>query len=136
MNLDIDNIISKFQKNIETVGLAAGTFAFGIDPVIQNVQRLFTDGHIPNIEQVVREAFRGHMGNSMKTGIMLYIGGWLGEELGYSIGKTAKKGSEGFIKGLLLQHVLYYCSHTPVGEVRPEYGSGGSGSRDGGVRGL
>jgi len=133
MDLSLDNIWSKLQRNADVLGMAAGVFSVGYEDLINNVQTVLEHGHMPDLQQMIREAFRGHMGDNMKTGILAWIGGYIAEEMGYDIGKTLKKGSEGYMKGLLIQHVIYWSGHTPKGEPRQYLNESSSGSV---VRGL
>ena len=120
LNLNVQGILGKLQKNVDKLGMIAGALAFGWEPLLGNAELLFTQGHIPNIPQTIRAMFEGHMGESMKGGIGLYIAGWIASDLGFKQGKLLQKGSEGYIKGLLIQHLLYWSTHSPKGHQRSE----------------
>lgn len=110
--MNVNSIVSKITKHAETIGIAGGALAYGLDNITRNLELLTTEGHIPDIGQTVKELFRGANREHMKSAAMLYIGGYAADALGFKReGNVAKKFAVGYVKGLTLQHVLYMSTH-------------------------
>jgi len=118
--MNVNSMVSKITKNIDKIGIAAGALSFGLDKLLANIQALPTKGHIPDIGWAIEEFFRGEAGQKTKDGIMLYIGGYAVEALGFpKIGKPLTKFAEGYVKGHAIQHLLYFSTHNDSGSRRP-----------------
>lgn len=126
--MKVQGIVSKLTKHADTLGLIVGAGAYGFDNLLNNVQLLFTQGHFPDLQQMISELFVGDMGDKMKSGIMLYIGGYIAKDLGFSQGNALMKGSEGYLKGLIAQHALFWSTHSPKGVHREQLDTRSRGS--------
>jgi len=108
--VNLSNITGKLTKNADLIGTLLGASARGIDPLIDNIQRLFTgEGHVPDIAATIKE-FTALP--EIRPTIMMYLAGYVAKEAGFSkYGNPIMKLSEGMFKGLAIQHLLYHSTH-------------------------
>lgn len=123
--MNISGTISKLQRNMDKVGMIAGALCRGFNPLVENAKRLPTDGHIPDIEVTIDAFLRLP---ELKSAIMLYLFGWGASELGFGkYGNIAKKFTEGYLKGVGIQHLLFWSTHSTRDQI-PAYVAGSRGS--------
>jgi len=93
--------------------MLGGALCRGINPLIENIKLLPTQGHFPDLEQTINAFLELP---ELRSSIMLYLAGWGLNELGIKkYGKPVQKFTEGYLKGLAIQHLLYHSTHSEKG---------------------
>lgn len=112
--MNLNNITGKLTRNADKIGILVGAGARGIDPLINNVMAILSGrGHIPDIARTVKAYFELP---EFRPTVMLWLGGYVAKEFGYGkIGNPLQKFSEGMLKGLAIQHVLWWSTHAHEG---------------------
>jgi hypothetical protein len=115
--LNLDNIFSKLESKADLIGSVAGGLSRGLDSLMANLMALPTHGHIPDLQQTINEFL---VLPDIQPTAFMWIVGYIARELGWSKGQVLQKFSEGYLKGLAAQHVLYWSTHSSPGHV-PDY---------------
>ena len=116
----LNNAVGKLTKNADKLGVIYGALApgEGLTGVINNLMTVLSGGgHIPDVEATIKAYFELP---EFKPIAILWLGGLIAKELGYGkYGKPAQKFSEGALKGMALQHILWWSTHGDEG-CRPD----------------
>ena len=105
--MDLKSIISieKIENNLEWVGLAAGALTdFGLETPLVYANRLLTEGAAPPR----LDSFKYHLleyapfANVTRTGLLMAIGGAIGNRVLGGMGARASRAAEKFGTGLVL----------------------------------
>jgi len=114
--MELGNITGKieglFYNNATLIGVGAGALAYGLQPLIDNVQSLASGrGGMPDIGKTIQEFIDPNASAGQKNfmAIEWFIGGWLLKEVGFGgrIGGAIQNVAKGFIVGNAVQHVLH-----------------------------
>ena len=105
--VDLKSIVSldKIEDNVEWIGLAAGALSdLGLSTPLVYAERFIRDGaRVPPLENIVNWAFgSSNVGNAVKTGVLMAVGGAIGSHVLGGIGGRISRGAEKFGTGLAL----------------------------------
>jgi len=110
----LKNMTGKLTKNADKIGILAGSMIRGYQPLIDHAMLLISgQGHFPDVQRTVEAYFELP---EFRPTILLWLGGYIAKELGYAkYGKPLQKFSEGMLKGMAIQHLLWWSTHADEG---------------------
>jgi len=111
---NLSGISSKLTKNADTIGALAGAMIRGYEPIIDNIMAIFSgQAHVPDVKRTIEAYFQLP---EFKPTLLLWAIGWGAKEFGYAkYGNPIQKFSEGMLKGMALQHLLWWSTHADEG---------------------